>query len=540
MTLCSEVSYWKCSQGGRQGGRARLTGHRALITRRTGLAALAAGVLSANPARAQPDPPSRTLRVALSSPPGPLDPAAAAAPEQVAPVFGAYQQLVSPSGEPELARSWDADTTGRVWTFEIAPGRRFSDGAPVDAAAVVFSLKRLARLGRGPASDFVSFVDTVAAPSAMSVRLTLRQPTPRLLSILADRAASIVNPSVAANAIGDDLGSGWLATRTAGSGPYTLAPASSSGAFILVRNPYYTGVEPYFSRIIFTVMADPTVRALALERAETDIALLMPAQALKLLARDSGVRIVSQPAYAFQNLAFNLARPVFKDPRLRQAVAHAMDTQAIVTHIREGRASRFDGPLAPDMLGARPGDWPFRYDPSKAAALAREAGRVQPVNVAMIYPGVSPETDTVAQYIQAMLAPLKLNVRLERLSTAAYLDRMDRGAYDLVLMGWVCSHSDPSAILDFWFEGAKAGVNNPARYSNQEVSALLAAARSELDTRRRAELHRAIIARVNADIPYVYLQQTHVSTALRADIAGFSMDPARSIDLPLLSMRRAS
>jgi peptide/nickel transport system substrate-binding protein len=517
-----------------------LTRQSGLITRRTGLAALAAGALWVSPANAEGDLASRTLRVALSSPPGPLDPAAAAAPEQLAPVFSTYQQMVSPTGEPELARRWRADATGLVWTFEIEAGRRFSDGTPVDAAAVVFSLNRLARLGRGPASDFVSFVEDVAAPAPMSVRLTLRQPTPRLLSILADRAASIVNPSVAAHAIGEDLGSGWLATRTAGTGPYALSPASASGAFVLERNPFYAGAPPYFSRIIFTVIADPTVRALALQRGEIDVALLMPAQALKVLARDSAVRVVSQPAYAFQNLAFNLARPVFRDVRLREAVAHAIDTQAIVTHIREGRASRFDGPLAPDMLGARPGDWAFRYDPARAAALAQEAGRTQPVNVVMIYPGVSPETDSVAQYIQAMLAPLKLNVRLERLSTAAYLDRMDRGAYDLVLMGWVCSNSDPSAILDFWFEGAKAGVSNPARYSDEEVSRLLAAARIELDPSRRAELHRAIIARVNADIPYVYLQQTHVSAALRADIAGFSMDPARSIDLPLVSMRRAS
>ena len=172
-----------------------------------------------------------------------------------------------------------------------------------------------------------------------------------------------------------------------------------------------------------------------------------------------------------------------------------------------------------------------------AKLLMSQAG-MRPRTVSMIYPGVSPETDTVAQYIQAVLAPLGLRVRLERLSTAAYLDRTQRGAYDLVLMGWVCNNRDPSCILDFWFDPGRDGISNPARYGNAEVTQLIREAAVEGDPTRRASLHRAIALRVNRDLPYVYLQQTRLSMAVGRDIEGYTMDPVRALDMPFHTLRR--
>lgn len=501
-------------------------------------ALLAGGLACASPADAQV-PAQDVLRIALSSPVGPLDPALAPSPEQVAPVFGAYQQLVTPEGLPELAANWSSDPGGLVWTFSLSPGHRFDDGAPVDASAVVFSMDRLAKLGRGPASDFTTYVAGVSAKDDATVIFKLKQPTPRLLSILSDRAASIVNPDIARHAIEGDFGSGWLSTRTAGSGPYVLGARDASGAYVLKRNPYFAGPKPYFSRLIYTVIPDPTVRSLAVGAGKVDLAVLLPFQALKRLGDNSEVRIVSQPALAFQNIAFNLDRPLLRDIRLRKAIALAIDTDAIVRFIRGGRASQFFGPLAPGMIGAEPGAYTIRYDPEEAKRLVRDSGVSPGQRLTMVYPGLSPETDTVAQYIQAQLASLGLLLRLERLSTAAYLDRMQRGAYDLVLMGWVCSHSDAAAILDFWFEPSKAGVNNPARYNNPEVTWRIHAAQRELDPVRRADLHRQIAQLVNADLPYIYLQQTHVAAAVRSDIVGYSMDPVRALELPLAVMRRS-
>ncbi|HEY0302876.1 MAG TPA: ABC transporter substrate-binding protein, partial [Rhizomicrobium sp.] len=419
--------------------------------------------------------PDETLRVGLSTPPLPFDPATAATPEELAPVFAAYEHLVDPRGKAEVAASWRHSPDGLVWTFAIAPGHRFDNGRAVDATAVKFTLDRLMALGRAPASDALDHVARIDVPDRMTLRIVLKDATPRLLAILADRSASIVNPDVMKHAVRGDWGSGWLAVHSAGSGPYRLH-STVQGTFILERNPAYGGPPPWFSRLIFRVIADPTVRLLAAQKGEIDIGFLMPAQTLSGVAADGPVRIVSRPAIAFQNLAFNTEREVFKDIRLRRAIGAAIDVDGIVKYIRGGRASRFRGPLPAGMPGADPALYPVRFDPKEALRLAKAAGVKPGTPLSLIYPGVSPETDTVAQYIQAVLAPLGLAGRLERLSVPAYIDRMARGSYDIVLMGYVANDDDPASILNNWFDPAKAGVENPARYANRAIVPLLTAA----------------------------------------------------------------
>lgn len=200
--------------------------------------------------------------------------------------------------------------------------------------------------------------------------------------------------------------------------------------------------------------------------------------------------------------------------------------------------SEFRGPLAPGMPGYDPALYPVSFNPSAALSLARAAGVAKGTRVVMIYPGVSAETDTVAQYIQAVLAPLGFQLRLERLSIPAYVDRMQRGSYDMVLMGFVATTDDATGVLNFWFDPAKAGVDNPARYHNPTVARLITEAANEPDTVRRAALHRQIAIRVNADLPYIYLQQTHVANVVRRDLARYRLDPIRPLEVDVLALRR--
>ncbi len=507
-----------------------IRGRRRRALRRTAFALLALASLGA----AGP----QTLRIALSTPPGPFDPATARTPEEFAAAATAYEQLVAPDGGPELARNWSSDPQSTTWTFRVAPGHHFADGRDVDAAAVKFSLDRVRAIGRGNAGDLIDHIARVDVVDAMTVRITAKRPTPRLPAMLADRSASIVDPRVMAHALGNDRGAGWLAANTAGSGPYRLRPTRGGGVILLDRSPGWTGPRPAFDTIVYRAVADPIVRGMGVSRGASDIAVLMPAQVLPRLERDRAVQVVSAAVPSYQNLAFNLERAVFRDVQVRRAIAAAIDTRSIIRYIRGGRVSAFRGPLAPGVPGYDPALYPVRFDAGAARRLARAAGVTAGTRVTMIYPGVSAETDTVAQYIQAVLVPLGFQVRLERLSIPAYVDRMQRGNYDLVLMGYVATTADASGILNFWFDPAKAGVDNPARYRNPQVTRLIALAADEADERRRAALHRQIATLVNADLPYVYLQQTHVTNAVRRDLVGYRLDPLRPLEVEPLALHR--
>lgn len=492
----------------------------------------------------------RALQVAIVSRPQPFDPALAISAEQGLVARPAYQRLLrrrtSPETgaaylAPEIALAWESSSDHGVWTFFLDGAQCFDDGRPVDAAAVKFSFERLMALGRGPATKAVEAIARVDAPRKDEVRFALRAPHPRFPAIVADRAGAIVNPAIMVHARDGDWAAGWLATRSAGSGPYRLLPEPEGGVYVLERNPHFGGQAAFFERLVFREMPDPTLRAFAVTRGEADIALLMPAQALRRVESAPGVRVSSVRTTAYQNLAFNLDRPTFQDIRLRQAVARAVDPDAIREHIRGGHATQFSGPLAEGMPGADPDLYPVRYDPAAAKALAQAAlqGQTEPRRITMIFPGVSPETDTVAQYIQAVLAPLGLRVRLERLSVPAYLDRTSRGAYDMVLMGFVAEDDEPGSLLNFWFNPERVGVQNPARYRDAQTFALIREAEGAADNLARVELYRDIARRVNAQLPYAYLQQTHLLFLSRDHVEGMRIDPVDGLDLPWAHMRGA-
>jgi peptide/nickel transport system substrate-binding protein len=499
--------------------------------------AVAVALGLATTARAGVVPPD-VLRVGLSTRPQPFDPATAVAVEQTAPIIPAYEELTTHSGGPALAQSWRSSPDGLVWTFKLASGHRFDDGRAVNAQAVKFSLDRLAALGRGPASDVLAIIARVDVVDPQTIRITLRHATPRLVYILSERGTAIINPSVASHAVNGDWGSSWLGANSAGSGAYRLRGGGDGGTYVLERNPYWNGPKPHFSQVIYKVIPDPTVRALAIRLDDIDIAVLMPAETLQRLSADPNLRVVARPALAFQALAFNMRASVFHDPRLRWAVAEAIDTEAIIRYLRGGRAARVRGPLPDGMPGADPGLYAVRYDKNAAAQLAARASNFGPRPILMVYPGVSPVTDTIAEYVQASLLPLGLKVRLERLSVAAYVDRLGRGAYDMALVGVVANSDDPTAILAGWFSPANIGSENAARYSNPAVTRLINAAQREMDPARRAAMDHQIIALADRDMPYVYLQQTEVANVVRRDIDGYQLDPVHALDLPLFAMSR--
>ncbi|MFO6448725.1 ABC transporter substrate-binding protein [Erythrobacter sp. NE805] len=509
------------------------------------LALLIAALIAFLPGAAAAD----TLKVGLSTRAGPFDFAIAPAADQTLAVRAAYETLVrsTPGGgyRGGVAAGWSTSRDGLVWTFRLQPGRRFASGRPVDAAAVVFTLARLKAIGRGNASLLGDLVASAEPAGPNAVRLRLIHPSPALLALLSDRMTSIIDPSIANRIRGDRWGSQWLATRTAGSGRFQLQPGSQRGIHILTVQPHWRPLpgDPQapaqgFDRLVYREIVDPTVRRLALEKGEIDIAFLLPSQEQKRLARTHRAVLHRAPILAFNNLAFNLRSTAVADVRLRRAIGHAIDVAGIIRYIRGGTALPFAGPVPPSMLG-HGASRRFTHNPALALRLAAQA-RTPARPLRFIYPGVSPETDTIAQYIQAALKPLGLDVRIERLSVPAYLDRMARGSYDMVLQGAVIDFNDPSAIMNAWFEPSRAGISNPARYGNPRVTALIRQSEREMDPARRRQQIEQAARLTHADVPYIYLSQTVMTIAARKDIRGITIDPFDALNLPVNTMRRGS
>lgn len=497
-------------------------------------------VSSCGPAATDQD---NTIVIGVRSNIGPLDPAVAPGAEQLQILHPVYHNLVRISvdpetGEdhfaPELASRWTVSEDRLSWRFELSEGYQFDDGNAVTSDAIKFTFDRLLAIGRAPSSNLSAILDAVETDGPSQVVFKLKTPVPSLLPLVADRGTFIINPAIMEHEIDGDHASQWLSTHTAGSGAYRLVRYSPRDVYILEANRYARTTPRQIERIVYRVSTDASIRALQMRNGDMDIAYFLPAETLRQFEESEAHDISVIPAPALNYLAFNMQKETFEDRRLREAVALAIDYEAIVENLKYGLADAFDGPLLPGMPGYQEGSYPYRFNRDRAREIISTLKQERDIpSVQMIYPGVSSGSDTMAVFIQSSLAEIGVEVELQRLTVPALIDRIQRGNYDLVFMGWVAAYGDPSNLVNYWFDPEKAGAaGNYARYDNPEVTALLAASLSETDANLRASQLEDIVRLTNEDLAYVYLVKNAVWTVTNTRLSGLSFDHYTLFDQP--------
>lgn len=491
-----------------------------------------------------------TAIVGIRSTVGPIDPAIAPSVEQTIILSPVYENLVRITADPEtqadvfspgVARSWEVSPDGLIWTFELAADHRFDDGASVNAEAVKFSIDRAIALGRGPSGQLSLLIDRVETDGAYRVSFILKRPVFSLLPFLSDRVGSIINPAVMAHERDGDFASGWLSTNTAGSGPYRLVRFAPRDAYVLSVNPYSRHEAGMIQQIIYREVNDPSIRALQLRRGDIDIAYFLPETTLQGFEESDRFEIHEVQTLAFNYLALNTQSGPFQNRSLRRAAAAAIDTNAIATELKQGRASPFRGPLPEGVDGADRIDATPSYDPELATQLVQDAKAAgADISINLIYPGVSPAADTMAVYMQASLDRVGFDVKLQRLTIPGLIERSQSGKYDAVFMGWVSPFADASNIMNIWFDNTKIGAaGNLARYSNAEVQVLLDRSMADVDLNRRTLSIVEAASLANQDIPYVYLVRNNMWVVSSSRLSGVQIDARDLFGVPFHKLNLA-
>ena len=485
------------------------------------------------------DPAERatTLVVAKAFTPTSLDPAIAAAANEVPVLDQVYEQLTSldpasPTAEPvgELAEGWTVAPDGLSIAVRLRPGHRFDDGSPVDAAAVKASLDRLLRIGRAPAGsfEFLSGV-TVTGPLALTLHLKRRYgPAMQQMGLV---AASIINPRAFA---GPDDGRAWLADHSAGSGPYRIAANRPGEAVELVANPMATRPPRQFSRVVIRALPDEGVRRLLLERGDIDLTDIVPAVLVDRYRALPGVRVTTVPGgVSLSFLQLNAAKGPLADPRLREAVALAIDYDGLRQQILKGNAIQIGGFLPPGAPGFVAGDTP-RRDLARARALVAAAGyKGEPLVllVSMLGP--------VAEFVQASLADAGLVVRIERRSPGAMQALQASGDFGLIYTGWSSDTPDPGAMFDALYSarGLTAGTNGSG-IADAATDALIDTGLASTDPAARATAYAAADARLRRQRPLVMIFAANPVIAFREDLTGVAIDRWRPAAIDFASLAR--
>jgi peptide/nickel transport system substrate-binding protein len=526
-----------CGVAGIAAGRRRASALRhaagalALLASVATLAIVAAGV---GPAHAQ-ETPVRGGRVldSLISEPDSLDPARANLLVSQYVLGLLYDRLVyiDPSGRPRpwLAESWTVDKDGREVTFTIRKGVTFTDGTPVDAEAVRYSLERYLKLSKRNAD--LGPVQKIEVAGG-GVRLTFGRPFAALFTALDSSYLGIVSRAAAEKA-GEEFG-----RRPVGSGPYTLKEWRAGSTLLFARNAGYRNLRgdvenkgaPYPDEWQISIVKEEGTRMAALETGQLHMS-WAPFEEVPRIEKDPRLQLIRRPkgvSYIF--LEFNTRKPPFDRLALRKAIAYSVDPKEVLdASYLYGTVIQAPMPLGVPGFSAEAGrQHGYRRDEARAAALFKEAGYTRggdgklrdaagrPLRITLTT-WVAPQISRAAQVLQAELQAVGVECELTQTDAGAFLAKLPEGKHDFDLMRM--TYADPNGLTRL--------VRSPGRwnhYGNPKLDALLDQADAAMDPDRRMALLREIQAIVLEDAAIVPLFSDDFMIAARREVRGYKFD----------------
>ncbi|MEJ5348129.1 MAG: ABC transporter substrate-binding protein [Desulfosoma sp.] len=421
--------------------------------------------------------------------------------------------------EPQLATSWEVSEDGLTWTFHLRKGVTFHDGTPFNAQAVYDSFARVIDknhpfYGYGKWAYLnlsLGMVDQVKVVDEYTVQLVTKKPYAPLLNNLALWLCPIVSPKALAE-YKDQIG-----MHPVGTGPFKFVSWVKDDQIILERNENYWGDKAKVDRIILKSIPEPSARLMALQSGTVDIADDLDPDSISLVKKDSNLKVIERPSINVGYLAFNTEKPALKDPRVRQAISHAIDKDTLIKAIFQGLAIPAKNPFPPTIWSYNDSIQPYEYNPEKATKLLKEAGFdfntelelwAMPVSRAYM-----PEPIKTAELIQAYLAAVGVKAKIVRYDWGTYLKNTSNGEHDMCMLGWLGGNADPDNFLYGLLSADTAvtpGAANVALWKNSEFTELVTKAQKIFNKDERAKLYMKAQEIFHRDAPWVPLAHSTI------------------------------
>jgi peptide/nickel transport system substrate-binding protein len=412
--------------------------------------------------------------------------------------------------------SWETpDPT--TYIFHLRDGVKFHDGRRLTARDVVFTFRSmLSGAIRTPKTGAYRAVQSVEAPDDRTVIFKLKEPFSPFLWNLTRGAIGIVPEGSPPN----------IGFAPIGSGEFRLVRYVQDGEVVLQRFDDYYDRKPTISVVRFKIIPDTIVRALELRKGSVDIALnVLSPDMVDALRGNPQLDIVESPGTAYQYLAFNLRDPIFRDLRVRKAIAYAVDREKIVQHLFRGEARLATGVIPPNNWCYEPNVTVYPYDPERAKQLLREAGYS---NLSFTYRTSTDQDGRIlASVLQQQLKEIGVNMEIRSNEFATFYADVQKGNFQLYSLRWIGGNNDPD-IFNFVFHSKSFPPNGANRgfYSNPEVDRLIEIGRRDADVSKRKEAYQAIQRIVADDLPYVSLWHPSVVAVYNKRISGMKLYPA--------------
>ena len=452
---------------------------------------------------------------------------------------------------PSLAEKWVSSNNGRTWTYTLRDGLEWSDGQPLTAEDVAYTINRARK------EEWLNHASTVAHLTAVAkdprtVVITTSVPNPQLPAM---EVGYIVPKHVFEKYDADALPK-YTATDGVGSGPFVLDKREKGQFWRMKANPNYYGGKSVIDEVVFRVFNNLDAMVAALEKGEIDAAHNVPEQRFKDLEGKEGIVTIQGQQGGFDYLALNggdglkKPHPALLDPKVRQAIAHAINKKILVDRVLVGLGAPEEAisPSAnPEWIPEIPAAQVYDFDLAKAKKILDDAGykdtngdgiREMPGSgeeLVFRY-GLRTESDTtkpVAEFITGWLKEIGISTKIEPYSDDQLIEVIGKGEYELEHWGWT-PFVDPDPMLSYFTcDQVSSDPKNPTDYYNdaswcdKPYDAMYRQQNRELDPEKRLEIAHRMLTRFYRTALYNVLYLSPDLQAYRTDrFTGWTRQPA--------------
>ena len=421
--------------------------------------------------------------------------------------------------EPGIAEKWDISSDGTVYTFHLRDAK-FSDGSPITAKDVAFSLTRIRDNKESLWIETYSVMKTIEAKDDKTLVITLKQPAAPFLASLAMPGAAILSEKDV-TAQGEEA---YGEKPDVTSGAFTVEEWARGDKVVLKKNPnFWQADKVKLDGLEWISVPDDNTRILKVQAGELDAAIFVPFSRIAELKKDPNLKVILDTSTREDALLINHEHGDLAKKEVRQALDYAIDKQAIVDTVTFGIGDVANSYVPKGSLYYYADNLRRPHDPAKAKELLEKAG-VKNLTLNYLVEAGNEVDEQTAVLVQQQLAKAGITVNIQKADPSQTWQMEVDGNYDLAVNYWTNDIIDPDQKTTFVL-GHDANMNYMTRYKNEHVKELVAKARVEMDPKKREAMYVELQKTAKDDVNWIDLYYSPYRGVTRKNIEGFYQNP---------------
>nr|WP_255636062.1 ABC transporter substrate-binding protein [Azospirillum sp. 412522] len=466
-----------------------------------------------------------TLKVSVDSNLNTLDPAKMKGGQEYVAAYLIFNGLTVISHDmtvkPDLAERWERSDDLKTWTFHLRKGVKFHNGRELEAEDVVATIARIQDKATGSTAR-VNFeiVESMKALDPLTVQFQLKAPYAGFAELFGERQARIV-PRDAVDT---------LASKPVGTGPFEFVSFAPGDRIVLKRNPnYFEPGLPKLDEVIVRILPESSAQVAALTTGELDLVWNLPLEAIDNVKADPKLKIDSVPTSTWDGVIMNNTVKPFDDPRVRKAVAMALDKQAITQIALFGNGTPTHSPIPPSHPYYNKDLKIAKGDPAGAKKLLAEAGYPNGFEVTLHTPAGRATRERLGLAVRELLKPAGITVNVQRVPFDVFLKDIE-GKAGFYIDGFFSRPTIDTSVYP-WYHSRGSWNTALWSYSNPKMDTLLDGARQAKSEDEAKALYTQVQALAVEDSPGVIPYVINHINGMSAKVHGFHSHPMMFLDL---------